>query len=458
MKVSDFCSTSKTEYEYLIQQIDTAARRQKSYDFPSCTLPHGSHPASIPLSFGKIGTSYFIRANASFTAAPNSTTALKRLSAQTMLSFPDAAGLTAFLQSLAQPETAAATAASAVSAPTAYTEEAEIQTDTTTENICIAPETFLSDCRSNVKGQDHAIQNCSTIILPFLAKYDPERPISLFFFGPTGVGKTELAKTIQSVINAYAPQNQQYGLQIEDMTQYEEAHSAYRLIGAPPGYVGHGEPILFDALNDNPRQIFVFDEAEKAHPAVLKVLMRALDEGKHSQSNARSGGCHAYDLKKCILIFTSNLSIALPRQQSAMPNASDPFQTALEADTLARTALRESGYLPELIGRIGRFVAFAPLSESAKIGIAMKIVEEEARQYRLEVHHISSAIIQELMQQFSDASGARAYRTLVNVFLGPCFCRMAEQQWKAIHLEGTLCNPNAVLCTEENTPMEQRSA
>lgn len=68
--------------------------------------------------------------------------------------------------------------------------------------------------------------------------------------------------------------------------------------------------------------------------------------------------------------------------------------------------------------------------------------------------HISSAIIQELLQQFSDASGARVYRTLVNVFLGPCFCQIAEQQWKTIHLEGTLRNPNAVLCTETSTQTE----
>lgn len=454
MNISDFYNTSEAEYEYLVQQINDAARRKKSYDFESCTLPPGSEPVAIPLSFGKIGASYFIRANTPFTAAPNSTAGLKRLSAQTMLSFPDALGLTAFLRNLAQPEMAVAAANPVIAASTAYTEEAEIQTNTSTENICIAPEVFLSDCCSNVKGQEQAIQNCSTLILPFLAKYDPERPISLFFFGPTGVGKTELAKTIQSVINAHAPRNQQYGLQIEDMTQYEEAHSAYRLIGAPPGYVGHGDPILFDVLNDNPRQIFVFDEAEKAHPAVLKVLMRALDEGKHNRSHARNDGCHIYDLKKCILIFTSNLSVALPRSNDAI----DSFQMALETDMLARTTLQRSGYLPELIGRIGRFVAFAPLSRSAKIGIAVKIIEEEARQYRLKVNHISSAIIQELLQQFSDASGARAYRTLVNVFLGPCFCQIAEQQWKTIHLEGTLRNPNAILCTEANTPIERRPA
>ena len=451
MNISDFYNTSQTEYEYLMQQINNAARRKKSYDFESCTLPQGSIPASIPISFGKIGTSYFIRTNVPFTAAPNSTPALKRLSEQEMLSFPNTTELITFLRNLSQLETTAAAVSPVIAAPTAYTEEAEIQTNTLTENICIAPEIFLSDCCANVKGQERAIQNCSTLILPFLAKYDPERPISLFFFGPTGVGKTELAKTIQHVINAHAPKNQQYGLQIEDMTQYEEAHSAYRLIGAPPGYVGYGEQILFDVLNDNPRQIFVFDEAEKAHPAALKVLMQALDEGKHRRSHMQNDGCRVYDLKKCILIFTSNLSVALPRQIS---DAIDPFQMALETDMLARTALQRSGYLPELIGRIGRFVAFAPLSGSAKIGIAVKTVEEEARQYRLKVKHISSAIIQELLQQFSDASGARVYRTLVNVFLGPCFCQIAEQQWKTIHLEGTLRNPNAVLCTETSTQTE----
>ena len=78
MNISDFYNTSQTEYEYLMQQINNAARRKKSYDFESCTLPQGSIPASIPISFGKIGTSYFIRTNVPFTAAPNTTHALKR--------------------------------------------------------------------------------------------------------------------------------------------------------------------------------------------------------------------------------------------------------------------------------------------------------------------------------------------------------------------------------------------
>ena len=154
--------------------------------------------------------------------------------------------------------------------------------------------------KKRVKGQDEAIKLVSDAILRSRAGInDPNRPIGSFIFlGPTGVGKTEVAKTL-----AYELFDDERHMVRIDMSEYMESHSVSRLVGAPPGYVGYDEGgQLTEAVRRNPYSIVLFDEIEKAHKDVFNILLQILDDGRITDSQGRT-----VDFKNTIIIMTSNL-------------------------------------------------------------------------------------------------------------------------------------------------------
>lgn len=211
-----------------------------------------------------------------------------------------------------------------------------------------------------VVGQDEAITAVANAVRRSRSGLsDPNRPIGSFLFlGPTGVGKTELAKALAEFLfdeeNAY--------LRI-DMSEYMEKHSVARLIGAPPGYVGYDEGgVLTEAVRRRPYQVILFDEVEKAHPDVFNVLLQVLDDGRLTDGQGRT-----VDFKNTFLIMTSNLI--------ADPNVKD-----------VREALK-GFFRPEFINRLDEIIVFKPLGKES----IRKIVEIQlARlQKRLDDHHIT---------------------------------------------------------------------
>jgi len=215
-------------------------------------------------------------------------------------------------------------------------------------------------------GQDEAVQAVSDAIRRARAGLkDPKRPIGSFIFlGPTGVGKTELARALAEFLF-----DDEQALVRIDMSEYMEKFSVSRLVGAPPGYVGYEEGgQLTEAVRRRPYQVVLFDEIEKAHPDVFNILLQLLDDGRLTDSQGRT-----VDFRNTVIIMTSNIgSAGLIEAAEAGPDA---FEGAAER---VRLQLREH-FRPEFLNRIDEIIVFRPLDEAQLREIVGLLVQGLAR-------------------------------------------------------------------------------
>ena len=213
-----------------------------------------------------------------------------------------------------------------------------------------------------VVGQDQAVQSVTDAIIRSRAGIaDPNRPIGSFLFlGPTGVGKTELAKALASSLF-----DDEKNMVRIDMSEYMEKFSVSRLIGAPPGYVGYDEGgQLTEAVRRKPYSVVLFDEVEKAHPDVFNILLQVLDDGRITDSQGRT-----VDFKNTIIILTSNLG-----SQLLLDGIQENGEISQEArDGVDR--LLKSSFRPEFINRLDEIVLYKPLTKENVEKIAMLQLE-----------------------------------------------------------------------------------
>ncbi len=217
-----------------------------------------------------------------------------------------------------------------------------------------------------VIGQDEAVEKvCDAILRSRAGIQDPKRPIGSFLFlGPTGVGKTELAKAL-----AEALFDDEHNMIRIDMSEYMEKYSVSRLIGAPPGYVGYDEGgQLTEAVRRKPYSVVLFDEIEKAHPDVFNVLLQVLDDGRITDSQGRT-----VDFKNTIIIMTSNLGSDIILEGIGKDGA-----ISSEARESVTALLRRS-FRPEFLNRIDEIVFYRPLTKENIYGIVDLLVEDLAK-------------------------------------------------------------------------------
>ena len=235
-----------------------------------------------------------------------------------------------------------------------------------------------------VIGQDEAVTKVSEAILRSRAGIaNPNRPIGSFLFlGPTGVGKTELAKAL-----AQALFDDERNMVRIDMTEYMEKFSVSRLIGAPPGYVGYEEGgQLTEAVRRKPYSVVLFDEIEKAHPDVFNVLLQVLDDGRITDSQGRT-----VDFKNTIIILTSNLGSNYILD--GIENGEISPEARAQVDALLKTSFR-----PEFLNRLDEIVYYKPLSKTEIAGVVDLMLESlvqrlAAKQLRLAVTDAAKQMI-----------------------------------------------------------------
>ncbi|SCY83019.1 ATP-dependent Clp protease ATP-binding subunit ClpB [Lachnospiraceae bacterium XBB2008] len=219
------------------------------------------------------------------------------------------------------------------------------------------------ELHKRVIGQDEAVTKVSEAIMRSKAGIkDPTKPIGSFLFlGPTGVGKTELAKSLAAAL--FDDENNMVRI---DMSEYMEKFSVSRLIGAPPGYVGYEEGgQLTEAVRRKPYSVVLFDEIEKAHPDVFNVLLQVLDDGRITDSQGRT-----VDFKNTILIMTSNIGA-----QYLLDGIRDDGTIDDEATGMVTEELR-AHFRPEFLNRLDEIIMFKPLTKDNITGIVGLIVDD----------------------------------------------------------------------------------
>ena len=253
---------------------------------------------------------------------------------------------------------------------------------------------LYDNLRKRVKGQDKALKLVSDAIIRSRSGIkDPNRPIGSFMFlGPTGVGKTEVARSL-----AYELFDDEHHMVRIDMSEYMEKYSVSRLIGAAPGYVGYEEGgQLTEKVRRNPYSIVLFDEIEKAHPDVLNLLLQILDEGRLTDSNGRT-----VDFKNTIIIMTSNVG-----SEYIINNEEDKVSSELN-----------KYFKPEFLNRLDEIITFNKLSKEDLKEILSKIIEEIEHRLidiNVKINLSDSAINYFIDNGYDEFYGARPLKRLVN--------------------------------------------
>ena len=288
------------------------------------------------------------------------------------------------------------------------------------------PEKLAEPLKKKVFGQDDVIEDIADLVV--INQMRKERKLlPILFLGPTATGKTETAKSLAQVMtDVYETP---YGFIEIAGNELEGEQSIHRFLGAPPGYVGHGQPTLLDPVRENPYHVIVINEIEKADEKILLGLMEAIDSGKLGMAD----NSRPIELKHCVVLFTSNLPIDMDKYKA---------YSRFERAEMCRDAFTRFCGRPEISGKIGNFVAFNPLSDEAVTDIIIKFVNEVLQSFDMYLGHIDEYLMADFLKRRTKY-GARGIRDLVEGAVGRHILKMRDIDAfnnKKIALKGTIDN------------------
>ena len=421
MEFSQFCACGPSGYARLKQRVDACARLGRSYEFSSCKLPDGCRPDRAQVGFWRHGEDYllYFRPGVAYSGAdPRLSEFFLRGAVQRYAGFQAMADCLRKLDS-----------ALTASRPSLF-------------------QALKEELQGRVLGQERAVEAAAFKLWSHVCKREPQRPLSLIFYGPTGVGKSELGKAVAPALNVCLGEERFRPVWTE-LNTFTQAHSVYRLTGAPPGYVGYDDPAVLEEVRRCPSTVFMFDELDKAHPEVLKTLMSVLDEGRCTARREDKAGSRELDFRRCVFLFTTNfdlsarerkLGFAPPREEQEREHpaveSAGLAGRLYQADESARLALSRSGVLQEIAGRFSGLIGFCTLDERARLAVTAKQIAALGREYGLNVVQVEPAIVRALTP--SRAVSPRSGVPVLEGVLTPLFLTHGACVGQALRLAGTL--------------------
>lgn len=422
---------SPEDYAELQLRVDLCARMGRSYELGDCRLPEGCRPGHACPGFWKQDGAYFFYIRPAVDYGGDDPR-LRAFFAQTIRRFDRFEDLASLLRSLGD----GAPAPDRRPGPGRPPAGGHLP--------------LLALLAQQVVGQDAAVEAAAFKLYGHISKTAPLRPLSLVFYGPTCVGKSELGKAVAPALNRFLGE-ERYHLVWTELNTFTEAHSVYRLTGAPPGYAGYDDPPVLESVRECPYTVFMFDELDKAHPEVLKVFMSILDEGRCAARRADEQGHRNLDFRQCVFLFTTNTDLSAPARRLGFSPAEPPApikaagpagvpglaRRLFRADESARLALIRSGVLREIAGRFSGLIGFRPLSPSARKEVTARQIAALGREFGLDIVRISPAITEALTPD-----GALSLRSTVGVLEGlftPLF--LAAAGGGPLELTGTADRP-----------------
>lgn len=435
MDFYEFCGLSEIESRNLRQYIDLCARMGRSFEIGSCKMPTGCIPKYAVLGFWKQENAYFtyLRPAVEY---KGKNSALKHFFSQNIRRYERFEDLNLQLRSL-------------YGTPP----DLPIFEEARKDYHCL-----LDIFKERIVGQDTALEAAAFKLWSHVSKTAPSRPLSLIFYGPTCVGKSELGKFISPALNRLFGK-ERYRTVWTELNTFTEAHSVYRLTGAPPGYAGYDDPPVFESVRSHPYTVFMFDELDKAHPELLKVFMSILDEGRCAARKADESGNWTLDFRHCIFLFTANTDLSAPpprlgfapsaplTQGTIVTESTDVVgltRRVYQADERARQALIRAGTLREIAGRFSGLIGFQQLSHAARKEITVKQISALGREYGLNILRVDNEFAGMLTP--ADALSQRSAVSVLEGILGSAFLNWAQSAESDVPLCLTGTSDRPLLC------------